>query len=137
MENSIAKDILNPPNWKKPRGYANLVKTTGGTTLFAAGQGAFDAQGHLVGEGDICLQYDQIFKNVQEVLALGGAQMTDIVRMTIYCTDRDAFFARGKECGQIFKKYFGDYCPASTFVEINKLFIDGMLLEIEATAVIG
>ena len=136
MEKAISKEVLNPPAWKKPSGYSNLVKTTGGTTLFAAGQGAFDAQGKLIGDGDICQQYEQIFSNVQEVLATGGAEMTDIVRMTIYCTDRDAFFAKGRECGQIFKKYFGDYCPASTFVEINKLFVNGMLLEVEVTAVI-
>lgn len=136
MGKSFSKEVLNPPAWKKPRGYSNLVKTTGGTTLFAAGQGAFDAEGNLVGEGDICRQYDQIFSNIQEVMAIGGAKMTDIVRMTIYCTDRDAFFAKGKECGRIFKKYFGDCYPASTFVEINKLFIDGMLIEIEVTAVI-
>jgi enamine deaminase RidA (YjgF/YER057c/UK114 family) len=136
MGNSISKEVLNPPAWKKPRGYSNLVKTTGGTTLFAAGQGAFDPQGNLIGEGDVCRQYEQILHNIQEVMAVGGAKMTDIVRMTIYCTDRDAFLAKGRECGQIFKRYFGDYYPASTLVEINKLFIDSMLIEIEATAVI-
>jgi enamine deaminase RidA (YjgF/YER057c/UK114 family) len=136
MANLISKEVLNPPAWKRPRGYSNLVKTTGGTTLFAAGQGSIDAQGKLVGEGDICQQYEQILQNIQAVMAVGGAKMTDVVRMTIFCTDRDAFLAKGKECGQIYKKYFGDYYPASTLVEIKKLFIDGMLLEIEATAVI-
>jgi enamine deaminase RidA (YjgF/YER057c/UK114 family) len=136
MANSISKEVLNPPAWKRPRGYSNLVKTTGGTTLFAAGQGSSDEQGKLIGEGDICRQYEQILQNIQAVMAVGGAKMTDVVRMTIFCTDRDAFLAKGKECGQIYKKYFGDYYPASTLVEIKKLFIDGMLLEIEATAVI-
>jgi enamine deaminase RidA (YjgF/YER057c/UK114 family) len=136
MGNSISKEVLNPPAWKKPRGYSNLVKTTGGTTLFAAGQGAFDPQGNLIGEGDVCRQYEQILHNIQEVMAVGGAKMTDIVRMTIYCIDRDAFLAKGRECSQIFKRYFGDHYPASTLVEIKKLFNDGMLIEIEATAVI-
>jgi len=136
MENAITKEVLNPPAWKKPRGYSNLIKATGGTILFAAGQAASDAQGNLVGEGDVCRQYEQILSNIQEVMAAGGAKMTDIVRLTIYCTDRDAFLAKGKECGQIHKKYFGYYYPASTLVEIKRLFFDGMLLEIEATAVI-
>ncbi len=104
--------------------------------LFAAGQGASDIQGHLVGEEDICRQYEQILANIQDVMATGGAKMTDIVRLTIYCTDRDAFLAKGKECAQIYKKYFGDYYPASTLVEIKRLLFDSMLLEIEATAVI-
>jgi enamine deaminase RidA (YjgF/YER057c/UK114 family) len=136
MGNAIAKEVLNPPAWKKPRGYSNLIKATGGKILFAAGQAASDAQGNLVGEGDICRQYEQVLSNIQEVMATGGAKMNDIVRLTIYCTDRDAFLAKGKECGQIHKKYFGDYYPASTLVEIKKLFLDGMLLEIEATAMI-
>lgn len=136
MENVISKEVLNPPAWKKPRGYSNLVKTTGGTILFAAGQGASDTQGNLVGKADVCRQYEQILSNIQEVMAAGGAKMTDIVRMTVYCTDRDAFLAKGRECGQIYKKFFGDYYPASTLVEIKRLFFDDMLLEIEATAVI-
>ncbi len=136
MGNAVSKEVLNPPTWKKPRGYSNLVKTTGGTMLFAAGQGASDREGRLVGEGDICRQYEQILQNIQDVMAAGGAKMTDIVRLTIYCTERDAFLAKGKECSQIYEKYFGDYYPASTLVEIKKLYFDSMLLEIEATAVI-
>ena len=136
MGNVISREVLNPPDWKKPRGYSNLIKTAGGSMLFAAGQGASDTQGHLVGEGDICRQYEQILANIQDVMATGGAKMTDIVRLTIYCTDRDAFLAKGKECAQIYKKYFGDYYPASTLVEIKRLLFDSMLLEIEATAVI-
>jgi enamine deaminase RidA (YjgF/YER057c/UK114 family) len=136
MENTVSKEVLNPPAWKKPRGYSNLIKTSGKATLFAAGQGAFDTRGNLVGEGDICLQYEQILANIQDVMAAGGARMTDIVRLTVYCVDRDAFIAQGSKCAMIYKKYFGDYYPASTLVEIKKLFIDSMLLEIEATAVI-
>ena len=136
MGNVILQEVLNPPAWKKPRGYSNLIKTNGGTILFAAGQGASDTQGNLIGEGDICRQYEQVLQNIQEVMSIGGAKMTDIVRLTIYCTNRDAFLAKGKECSQIYKKYFDDHYPASTLVEIKRLIYDGMLLEIEATAVI-
>lgn len=136
MSSSIAKEALNPSAWKSPRGYSNLVKTAGGAILFAAGQGASDVNGNLVGEGDMCRQYEQILSNIQEVMAAGGAEMTDIVRLTVYCTDRDAFVSQGRELSRIYKKYFGDYYPASTLVEIKRLMFDGMLLEIEATAVV-
>lgn len=136
MGNKILKEVLNPPAWKKPRGYSNLIKTNGGSILFAAGQGASDVQGNLVGEGDVCRQYEQILANIRDVMAAGGAEMTDIVKLTIYCTDRDAFLAKARECAQIYKKFFGDYYPASTLVEVKRLFFDGMLLEIEAMAVI-
>ncbi len=136
MTNTISREVLNPPSWKRPRGYSNLVKTTGGTTLYVAGKGSSDAEGKLVGEGDICKQYEQTLHNIQEVLATGGAKISDIVRMTIYLTDRDGFLRNGKEIGQIYKKYFGDYYPAITLVEIKKLLTDGMLIEIEVTAVV-
>jgi enamine deaminase RidA (YjgF/YER057c/UK114 family) len=135
MSDGIKKEILNPPNWKKPRGYSNMVKTIGGTTLYLAGQASFDSAGNLVGEGDFCKQYEQTLKNIQEVLETGGGKLTDIVRMTFYCTDRDAYFSSAKECGQIYRKYFENYYPAMTLIEVTKLFQDGMLLEIEAIAV--
>lgn len=130
------KEVLNPPDWKKPRGHSNLVRATGTTTLFAAGQTARNTEGNLIGQGDICQQYEQILKNIRDIMSAGGAAMNDIVRLTIYCTNRDAFLAKGKECGQIYKKYFGDYYPAITLIEVSKLLLDDMLLEIEATAVV-
>jgi len=109
------KEVLNPPAWKRPRGFSHLVKATGTTILFAAGQTARDTEGNIIGVGDICQQYEQILKNIQEIMSTGGAAMSDIVRLTIYCTNRDAYLEKGKECSQIYKKYFGDYYPAMTF----------------------
>ena len=130
----MGKEILNPLGWKKPRGYSHLVKTTGGATLYAAGQASFDEQGSLVGKGDFCKQYDQTLKNIEVVLKAGGAKLTDVVRMTVYCTDRDAFFKYGKELGSIYKEYFGDHFPATTLVEVKRLFLDDMMIEIDVTA---
>ena len=62
-----------------------------------------DAEGNLVGEGDFPAQYEKTLKNIEVVLKTGGARPADIVRMTIYCTDRDAFYTHGKEVGQIYK----------------------------------
>lgn len=130
----MAKEIMNPAEWKKPKGYSHLVKTTGGVHLHLAGQASFDAEGKLVGEDDFPRQYEQTLKNIEVVLKTGGAALTDIVRMNIYCTDRDAFYSHGKEVGRIYKEYFGEYVPAVTLVEISRLFMDGMLIEIDVIA---
>ena len=130
----MGKEILNPLEWKKPRGYSHLVKTTGGATLHLAGQAAFDAEGNLVGEGDFPAQYEQTLKNIEVVLKTGGAVLMDIVRMTIYCTDRDALYSHGREVGKIYNTYFGDYVPAVTLVEVSRLFVDGMMIEIDVVA---
>ena len=68
------------------------------------------------------------------MLKTGGARLADIVRMNIYCTDRDAFYSHGKEVGKIYNKYFGGYVPAVTLVEVSRLFTDGMMIEIDVVA---
>lgn len=130
----MTKEILNPPQWKPPRGYSHLVKTTGGSALYVAGQASFDADGRIVGPGDFCRQYEKTHENLAAVLQTAGAAMTDIVKMTVYCTDRDNFFKHGKACAGIYKGFFGDYFPAVTLLEVKRLFLDEMLIEIDAIA---
>jgi enamine deaminase RidA (YjgF/YER057c/UK114 family) len=131
---AVVKKMLNPGDWKKPRGYTHLVKVEAGSVLYVAGQAAFDAAGKIVGVGDFCRQYEQTLANISHVLELGGAALNDVVRMTIYCTNRDYFIEHGKQCAQIYKQYFGEYYPAITMVEVSRLFHDDMLIEVEVQA---
>lgn len=130
------REILNVPHWKKPRGYSHVVKTTGGTTLYVAGQVAEDAQGNLVGKDDISRQFDQIMSNIREVLNLGGAELSHVVKMTIYCANRELYMASLKEIGAIYQKHFGRHYPAMTFVEVKSLFSTDYFMEIDVTAVV-
>jgi enamine deaminase RidA (YjgF/YER057c/UK114 family) len=132
----MEKQLINPPEWKKPYGYSHLVKVKGDAMLFLAGQVAQNAQGELVGKGNICLQFDKILSNIKQVLSAADADVTDIVKMTLYITDRDAYLSQLKEIGAIYSKYFLKYFPAMTLVEVKSLFSPEYPIEIDAIAVV-
>lgn len=66
-----------------------------------------------------------------------GGELTDIVKMTIYITDKRAYKIALKELGAVYREYFGKYFPAMTLVEVKSLFEDEALVEIEAVAVLA
>lgn len=133
----MEKQIVNPTSLVKPSGYAHGVVTQGGRLLFLAGQPALNAEGKIVAPGDIAGQFNQSFKNLKTVLEAADGTMTDIVKLTIYVTDKSAYLSNLKPIGAVYRSYFGRYYPAMTLVEVKSLFDDAALVEIEGTAVIG
>jgi len=86
-----------------------------------------------VGEGDIAAQTEQVYANMKKVLEGAGGSMRNIVMLNIYCTDLVAY---DKHTRPIRKKYFGDYYPATTAVEVRRLYRPEYMIEIEAVAVL-
>lgn len=100
-----------------------------GRTLFTAGITARDAEGKLVGVGDMRAQIEQCFRNVGDVLRAAGADFGDVLKWTMYTTDIDAF----SQHADVYRRHFIDR-PASTLVEVRRLVMPEMLVEIEAIA---
>jgi enamine deaminase RidA (YjgF/YER057c/UK114 family) len=126
--------ILQPPDWPRPRGYSNGVAVRG-TLVFVAGMVGWDAQGHFT-EHDFAGQAAQALRNVVAVLGEAGAKPEHIVRMTWYITDKQEYLAAGREVGKAFREIVGSYNAAMTLVEVKALLEDAAKVEIEATAVI-
>lgn len=126
--------ILQPPDWKAPRGYANGVAASG-TTVFVAGQIGWNARCEFDSD-DFVDQVRQALSNVRAVLAEAGATPSHIVRMTWYLTDKGEYLARAKEVGAVFREVIGVYHAAMTAVEVSALIEDRAKVEIEATAVV-
>jgi len=128
----MAKQIIKPANMAAPTGYSYAVKKTG-TPVFIAGQVALDAQGRLVGEGDVAAQVEQVFQNLRTVVEACGGTMEDVVKITIYATDvshRPAIAAARQ-------RHFKDgQFPASTYLVISALAAPQILVEIEAVAMV-
>jgi len=133
----VDKTIINPASLTKPAGYAHGVRTAGGRLVFLAGQTGMDANGDLVSPGDLAAQFAQALSNLKTVIEEAGGQATDIVKLTIFVTDKAAYSANLKPIGSAYRSVFGRYYPAMTLVEIKSLFDDGALVEIEGMAVIG
>lgn len=116
--------------------YSQVVVASGTRLIHVAGQVSVDAEGRLVGEGDLAAQTTQVMRNVGLALAAAGAGFGDVVKLVTYVVDyrpehraviaaaRGAFFA-------------GGHLPASTLVGVSALAVPGWLVEIEAVAVVG
>ncbi|MGI8857986.1 MAG: RidA family protein [Thermomicrobiales bacterium] len=127
-------EILQPPGWAQPRGYANGVVAEG-RVVFVAGQIGWN--GDCVFEtDDFAGQVRQALANVVAVLAEAGGTPQDIARMTWYLTDKREYRAAVKEIGRAYRDVIGAHYPAMTLVQVAALLEDRAKVEIEATAVL-
>ena len=126
--------VLLPPGWPRPKGYANGV-TAKGRMVFVAGMIGWDAQG-VFHTDDMAGQVRQALQNIVEVLAEGGATPEHIVRMTWYITDKEEYAAGAREIGQAFRELIGSFNAAMTAVQVAALIEDRAKVEIEVTAVV-
>ena len=127
--------ILQPPGWEKPKGYANGIAVRGGTTVFIAGQIAFNSK-NVFEEKTFAGQFRQTLKNTLAVLAEAGGRPEHIVRMTWYVTDKKEYLGAIKEVGIAYRELIGRHYPAMAVVQVSGLIEDEAKLEIETTAVI-
>jgi len=103
------------------------------TFVFVSGLTARAPDGSIVGEGDIRAQTRRIFENLKSVLSESGATLNDVVRVVQYVRQ----MSDHPQMQEIKREYFGDHRPASTTVQVSRLFDERQLLEIEATAIVG
>ena len=127
--------ILQPPGWVRPKGYSNGIAARGGTTVYIAGQVAFNAQGVLE-ERTFAGQFRQTLSNTLAVLAEAGGRPEHIVRMTWYVTDKKEYLGAINQVGAAYRELVGKHYPAMAVVQVAGLIEDGAKLEIETTAVI-
>jgi 2-iminobutanoate/2-iminopropanoate deaminase len=110
--------------------YTDAVRA--GDLLFVSGCVALDADGKLVGKGDVVAQTRQVFENIRLCLDAAGASFAGVVKVTTFLTDiRD----RGR-INPVREEFFGDARPASTLVEVSALVLPEFLIEVEAVAVV-
>ena len=132
----MTKEIINPSTLAKPVGYANGILTHGGKILFLAGQTGMDATGKIENPFDLIEQFEKTLQNIKTIVKEAGGEITDVVRMTIFVTDKRAYHAQRERIGQVYRAYFEKYFPAMTLIEVKSLYDANAMIEIEATAVI-
>lgn len=127
-------EILQPPGWKRPKGYSNGVAASG-RMVFVAGQVGWNADERF--ESDIFAdQFRQALINVVAVLHEAGAGPEHLVRMTMYFTDKREYLDQLAEVGAAYRATIGRNYPAMAAVEVSALMEDRARVEIEATAVV-
>ena len=123
----------DPPTLKNVRRtvYHHYIRVDNPKSLiFLSGQLARDADGKLVGPGDMAEQTRQCIRNMRTVLEAAGGTLDDIVSIVVYTTDMRAF----KEIVAAREEFFVAKLPTSTIVEVNHLADTGLMIEFQATA---
>lgn len=126
--------VLLPPGWPRPKGYANGVAVSG-RQIYVAGMIGWDAHGQFHTD-DLAGQARQAMQNIVEVLAAGDAKPEHIVRMTWYITDKKEYLAQQAEIGKAYRELIGSFSVAMTAVQVAALIEDRAKVEIEVTAVV-
>jgi enamine deaminase RidA (YjgF/YER057c/UK114 family) len=127
-------ELIDPEDLPTPESYTHVVSATGSRLVFVAGQVAEDADGNLVGAGDLAAQARQAFANVGRCLAAAGAVPEQVARITIYVVGHRPQYLSDISAARI--AVFGDHRPADTVLGVQTLAEPGRLIEVEAIAVL-
>jgi 2-iminobutanoate/2-iminopropanoate deaminase len=101
-----------------------------GALLVLSGQVAVDDTGAVVAPGDVVAQSERIFELIGAILAAHGATLADVLHLRVFLTSIDDL----PGYGQVRRRHFPGTPPASTAVEVSRLFLPGLVLEVEVTA---
>lgn len=126
--------FLDPPSLPPSKGYTQVVEVPVGHRLvFLSGQVPLDSTGALRGKTDFRTQAKQVFDNLRAGLAAAGADFDDVVKLNFYILDvRHLPVLR-----EVRDRYVNLAAPpASTLVQVSRLFRDDVLLEVEAIAAV-
>jgi 2-iminobutanoate/2-iminopropanoate deaminase len=99
-----------------------------GDILFVSGIVAIDEHYKVIGGDDAAAQTQQIFKNLKLVLDEAGATFADILKVTVYLLDMNDRAL----INPVRQEFFGSARPASTLIQVSKLALPDIKLEIEA-----
>jgi reactive intermediate/imine deaminase len=133
MHNEVVRRFLSPETLPTPFGYSHVVDVRAARIIYVSGQVPLDRDGQLVGEGDLEAQTRQVFENLQAALDAAGSSWADVVKLNYFLVD-----VSGLGAVRAIRDEYVDtaHPPASTLVEVSRLFRDDVLIEIDAVAVV-
>ena len=117
--------------WSPIVGYSRAIRR--GPFVEVSGTSATRPDGTVVAPHDAYGQTVDALRTVLDALAELGASAEDVTRTRVYLTDIASWEAVGRAHGEVFK----DILPACTFVEVSALMLPELVVEVEASAIVG
>jgi enamine deaminase RidA (YjgF/YER057c/UK114 family) len=132
---NAALDLVRVPSLSDVAPYAYAAVATGARRLvFTAGACPLDESGAVVHAGDVPAQTEQVMSNLRSALHAAGAQLTDVVKSTVYVASSE----RGDlvAAWDVVHRHFGDHDAPSTLLGVAVLGYPDQVVEVEAVAVL-
>ena len=126
--------ILQPPDWPRPKGYSNGIAAQG-KMVFVAGQIGWDRNEYILSD-NLAEQVRQTLLNTVAVLAEAGARPEHVTRMTWYILDKQEYQSSLKDIGRVYRDIMGNNYPTMAMLQVSALIEEQAKVEIETTAVI-
>jgi enamine deaminase RidA (YjgF/YER057c/UK114 family) len=117
--------------WERIVGYSRAVRV--GNVIEVSGTAPADAEGRVLAPGDVYGQAREALRIIGEALGEAGASFEDVVRTRILLADASQWEAAGRAHGEV----FADIRPANTTIGVSGFVDLEILVEIEATAIVG
>jgi enamine deaminase RidA (YjgF/YER057c/UK114 family) len=131
----VKLELINPDALHTPESYTQVIAATGSRLVFVAGQAADDAEGDLVGPGDLAAQARQAFANLALVLDIAGVSPSDVIQLKVYVVGlKPGDWATIRGAGATFFPQRNP--PAGTVLGVAALPREGLLIAVDAVALI-
>jgi enamine deaminase RidA (YjgF/YER057c/UK114 family) len=101
-------------------GYCGAIRV--GNALYISGAAA---------QGDMPSAIRSVYGRLQKTLEINGLSYADVVREVVYATDLDAFIQHR----ELRKAFYGQTLPAATWVQVQRLYVPSLVVEVELTAI--
>ena len=127
----MVRKVIQPASLPVPK-VKSSPGVLAGKTLYVSGMLAMDAQGVIVGVGDIEAQTRHVLEQVRAVVETAGGTMANVVHNAIFLKD----FAHYTGMNSVYAEYFAHEPPARYCIR-GDLFRDECLVEISTIAQLG
>ena len=110
-----------------------------GNLVFVGGQVALDSEGRVIAPGDIGAQPRVVYRAIEQVLREAGAELRDIVKITSFLVtdaEGEAYDEFWRTMAGARREFFPAEGPCGTGVIVPALLYPGLVIEVEAIAVI-
>lgn len=126
---TITQRVFSGAPWEKTVGYCRAIRK--GNHISVSGNAPVTEDGNVFSPGDAYRQARRCFEIIEQALKKLGTDRRAVVRTRMFVTD----ISRWNDYGRAHAKFFHDFLPATSMVEIKSLIDPAMLIEVEAEAI--